>query len=201
MEDSHIRREPIEWCDIWIRGCTGTDLPRVLMIGDSITKSYFHYVDKALKGRFCCGQLATSKCVGDPRLIKEFELAFCEGDFEVIHFNNGMHGWDYTEKQYADGLAESFDWLIKTAPKARLIWAQTTPKREGEGWLQFNEEITERVRVRNRTATSLVEERGLEINDLFSVVVDRPDYFIDGVHFTPEGREALGKKVVEVIDQ
>jgi len=199
MKEAEIRREPIEWCDIWIRGCTGTNLPRVLMIGDSITKSYFHYVDKNLKDRFCCGQLATSKCVGDPRLLKEFDLAFSEGDFDVIHFNNGMHGWEYTEEQYSSGLEEAMDWLIKTAPNARIIWAHTTPKRQGEGFIELSQEITERVRVRNRIATQLADERGIDINDLFSVVVDRPDLFSDGVHFTPEGRESLGKKVVDMI--
>lgn len=201
MKNADIRRESIEWCDIWIRGCTGTDLPRLLMIGDSITKSYFSYVDRTLKERYCCGRLATSKCVGDPGLLKEFDIAFCDNEFDIIHFNNGMHGWDYTEVQYAAGLEEALDWLIATAPSARLIWAHTTPKRKGEGFVEFDEEITDRVRERNRIATQLAEERQLEINDLFSVVVDRPDWFTDGVHFTPEGQVELGKKVVCSIER
>jgi len=201
MLEADIRRESIEWCDIWIRGCLGTDLPRVLLIGDSITKSYFQYVDKELKGKYCCGQLATSKCVGDPGLLKEFEIAFCDNDFDIIHFNNGMHGWDYTEEQYAEGLKEAFERILRYSPGARLIWAHTTPKRKGEGFLEFNDEITQRVKKRNLIATSLAKELQLEINDLFSLVVDRPEWFCDGVHFNQDGVKALGKQVVNIIDK
>lgn len=195
-----IRREPIEWCDIWVRGCKGTELPRLLLIGDSITKSYFPFVDNSLKNRYCCGRLTTSKCVGDPGLLKELDIAFCDNQFDVIHFNNGMHGWDYTEEQYAAGLEETLDWIIQAAPNARLIWAHTTPRRRGEGFAEFDNEITGRVKERNRIAALLSEERKLEINDLFSVVAYRPELFSDGVHFTPEGQSELGQVVVRIID-
>jgi hypothetical protein len=200
MQKSEICREPIEWCDIWVRGCTGTDLPRVLMIGDSITKSYFKFVDKTLKGRFSCGQLATSKCVGDPALLKEFDMVFCDNAFHIIHFNNGMHGWDYTEEQYARGLKETFDWLLKHSPKSRLIWAHTTPVRKGEKFFEINVETTNRVMERNRIATRLATERNLPINDLFALVLDHPEWFSDGVHFHPEGQEALARQVIDIID-
>ena len=36
-EEPHIARESIEWCNIWIPDANGTKLPRVLLIGDSIT--------------------------------------------------------------------------------------------------------------------------------------------------------------------
>jgi len=34
------KREGIEWCDVWITHGTEYDLPRVLLIGDSITQNY-----------------------------------------------------------------------------------------------------------------------------------------------------------------
>ena len=34
-------RESIEWCDIWITHANETNLPRVLLIGDSIARDYF----------------------------------------------------------------------------------------------------------------------------------------------------------------
>ena len=33
-------RESIEWCDLWISHANETNLPRVLLIGDSITRAY-----------------------------------------------------------------------------------------------------------------------------------------------------------------
>ena len=34
-------RERIEWADIWVTDADKDDLPRVLLIGDSITRGYF----------------------------------------------------------------------------------------------------------------------------------------------------------------
>ena len=39
-------RERIEWADIWITDADKDDLPRVLLIGDSITRGYFGEVEK-----------------------------------------------------------------------------------------------------------------------------------------------------------
>ena len=38
--EPHISREAIEWCNIWIPDANDTTLPRVLLIGDSITGGY-----------------------------------------------------------------------------------------------------------------------------------------------------------------
>ena len=37
--EPRISREAIEWCNIWIPDANETKLPRVLLIGDSITGS------------------------------------------------------------------------------------------------------------------------------------------------------------------
>lgn len=198
-ENGTIHREPIEWCDVWVTKCTGSDLPRALLIGDSITKSYYSTVNERLKDQYAFARLATSKCVGDPLLYKELDLVLSEYDFEVIHFNNGMHGWDYSEKEYAVGLKETMDWLLQAAPGRRIIWANTTPVREREELAKLNEERTARVRERNRIAAELARERGMEINDLFSVVVDRPELYCDAVHFTTEGQAALGNQAADII--
>jgi hypothetical protein len=41
--------------------------------------------------------------------------------FAAIHFNNGMHGWGYTEQQYIAGLPEMIAALRAGAPKAVLV--------------------------------------------------------------------------------
>ena len=44
-------RERIEWADIWVTDADKSDLPRVLLIGDSITRGYFDGVEKPLAGK------------------------------------------------------------------------------------------------------------------------------------------------------
>lgn len=40
-------RERIEWIDIWVTDADKDGLPRVLLVGDSITRGYFGAVDGA----------------------------------------------------------------------------------------------------------------------------------------------------------
>src|SRR6478736_2357019 len=85
-------RESIEWCDIWITHANETNLPRVLLIGDSIVRDYYPEVEKQLAGKAFVGRLATSRFVTDPVLLKEIKMVLSGTQFEVIQFNNGMHG-------------------------------------------------------------------------------------------------------------
>src|SRR5262245_41431470 len=93
-------REFIEWCDIWISHANETNLPRVLLIGDSIARDYYPEVEKRLAGRAFVARLATSRFVADPVLLKEIEMVLNCTKFDVIVFNNGMHGWQHGEAEY-----------------------------------------------------------------------------------------------------
>jgi len=81
-------RERIEWIDIWVTDADKTDLPRVLLVGDSITRGYFGGVEKHLAGKAYCARLTTSKCVSDPTFNDDLKLILNQYKFSVIHFNN-----------------------------------------------------------------------------------------------------------------
>jgi hypothetical protein len=192
-------REQIEWADFWVEAADVTTLPRVLLIGDSIARSYYPRVRERLAEDFACARFATSKCVSDPAFAKELELVLGEYDFGLIHFNNGLHGWSYDEAMYGRGLAEVFDLLIGAVGAQKFVWATTTPV-----WLTGGEPNldprTDKVRERNRLATELAAERGIATDDLFGAVIDHPEYVSDdGVHFTPEGQTVLGDQAAESI--
>jgi hypothetical protein len=91
--------ETIEWT--WAEFPKSIDpaLPDVLLEGDSITRNYYPEVAAELSGKANIFLFATSASVGDPRLSKQLadysELA--RRHFNVIHFSNGLHGWDITE--------------------------------------------------------------------------------------------------------
>src|ERR1051325_10330588 len=77
-------REAIEWCDVWITHANETNLPRVLLIGDSIARDYYPEVEKRFAGKAFVGRLATSRFVADPVLLKEIESVLDETKFAVI---------------------------------------------------------------------------------------------------------------------
>ncbi len=131
-------RERIEWIDIWVTDADKDDLPRVLFVGDSITRGYFGGVEKQLAGKAYCARLTTSKCVSDPTFNDDLELLLRQYKFNVIHFNNGLHGWGYTEDQYRDGLLRTVTAVKQNSGDAKLIWATTTPVRESNTLQQFS---------------------------------------------------------------
>src|SRR5882757_7030409 len=122
-------RENTEWLDIWMPHTNDRGLPRVLLIGDSITRGYGRQVEINLKDKAYVARLATSKSLGDPALLEQVALVLKEQSFDVIHFNNGMHGDGYTEEQYGAALPGLLEVLRRLAPRAKLMWATTTDVR------------------------------------------------------------------------
>ena len=196
-----IVRENIEWLDVWLPHTNSHDLPRVLLIGDSITRGYGKQVEANLDGKAYVGRMATSKSLGDPALLDEVALVLKEQSFDIIHFNNGMHGDGYTEAQYAAALPGLLATLHQYAPNAKLIWASTTDVRQ-RGHLQEVDPKTERMIERNRLAAEVMRDRKIPIDDLFSVVDDHPEYHAqDGVHFIDKGYAILAEHVSKSIEK
>src|SRR5260221_3631199 len=177
-------KESIEWCDIWISHANETNLPRVLLIGDSITRGYYPEVEKRLAGKAFVARLATSRFVADPVLLKEIALVLEETKFDVIHFNNGMHGWQHSEAEYRKAFPQFLAAIRVHAPQAKLIWATTTPPRDGKSVTHDtqSEYSDERVAARNAIAAEIVTAQRILIDDLNAEVRRHPEYHSDDVH-------------------
>jgi len=197
-----IKREDIEWLDVWLPETNNSGLPRVLLIGNSITRQYFKEVERQLKGKAFVGRLSTSKSLGDPGLLQEIELVAGYHHFDVVHFNNGMHGWDYSEEEYARAFPGLLRLIRKCASGAKLIWASTTPIRTGQDMKGFAERNS-RVIERNRLVAEMLKNEDVLINDLYSVVESDPVFYQggDGVHPAPAGVKALATQVSSKIRQ
>ena len=113
-------RESIEWCDIWISHADETNLPRVLLIGDSISRDYYPGVEKRLAGKAYVARLSTSAFISDPVLLQEIKMVLSEYHFDVVHFNNGMHGWQHSEKEYQKGFPEIPENYSQYAPRCKI---------------------------------------------------------------------------------
>ena len=192
--------ENIEWVDIWVTGANRNDRPRVLLVGDSIVRGYYGVVEKELGDRAYCARYTTSAFLTNPDYLAMLEILLKRYHFDVIHLNNGLHGWDYDSQAYASGFPRLFDLLKRLAPDARLIWATTTPVRRKDDLTKLDAKLTRQVQERNRIAVAFMKKHGVPIDDLYSLVVDHPEYSRDdGVHFNAAGYQVLGKQVAKVI--
>src|SRR6266487_2602630 len=175
-------REAIEWCDIWSSHANETNLSRVLLIGDSIARDYYPEVEKRLAGKAFVARLATSRFLADPVLLKEVELVLDGTKFDVIHFNNGMHGWQHSEAEYRGAFPKVLETIRSHAPRAKLIWATTTPLKNSKPGNPA-EASDERIAARNLIALECIKTRDIPVDDLNASMRGHPEYYRDDIHF------------------
>ena len=191
------RMEEIEWTWEVRPAHADAKLPNVLLLGDSITRAYFPEVEKQLAGMANVYLMASSTSVGDPRLEHQIdEFAAAEGvSFSVVHFNNGMHGWEYSEAEYRAAFPAFVAEIHAIAPKAALIWATTTPvKKETEPG-----PTNARVAARNAVAGELLKGAEIVTDDQHLLMTKHADLYQDSVHFNEEGAALQGKQAAELI--
>lgn len=211
-------RERIEWCDIWIPDANAGKLPRVLLIGDSITRGYSTAVEKRLAGKAYVARLATSAFISDPSLLDEIALVLDHNHFDVIQFNNGMHGWGHSEAEYRQAFPAFLAAIRQHAPQAKLVWASTTwigPAPEpaaavdanstDKGKLMVKADLTtasnERIRARNAIALEFIAAAKIPVDDLYALTADRPEFHqgTGSVHFNAQGIAAQAEQVATIV--
>jgi lysophospholipase L1-like esterase len=160
-------------------------------------------VEKHLAGKAFVARLATSRFVADPVLRKEIELVLGQVKFDVIHFNNGMHGWQHSEAEYRKALPKFIKTMRAHAPKAKLIWAATTPLRDGKGVTYDTkaEYSDERIAARNAIAAEIVTAQNIPTDDLNAAVRGHPEYHSDNVHFNDQGIQIQAAQVSAEIEK
>ena len=106
-------------------------LPRVLLIGDSISIGYTLPVREALAGKANVHRIPTN---GGPTIrgLEQLDSWLGEGKWDVIHFNWGLHDLKHIQgkhqvplDQYEKNLRTLVERLKKT--DATLVWCSTTP--------------------------------------------------------------------------
>lgn len=189
-------------------------LPKVLIIGDSISIGYFPAVKAVLQGQASVSRPNTN-CGDTPRGLREINKWLGDTKWDVIHFNWGL--WDLcyrnpesknqgnrdkvngklsvTPEDYEKNLNALVDRLQKTG--AALIWASTTLVPDGEAGRFVGDDVKY-----NAIAAKVMAERGIPINDLHatSAAFDPSLFTKPGdVHFKKAGSEKLAVEVVRSI--
>ncbi len=169
-------------------------LPRVLLIGDSVSRGYTMPTRKALAGKANVHR-APENCGPTSNGLKKLDVWLGDGKWDVIHFNFGIHDRVTPPEVYEERLEKIAAKLQKTG--AKLIWASTTPIPKDDAKKQTPESIVER----NAIAARVMQKHGVAVDDLFTFItphlatVQNPN----DVHFNAKGYELLGKQVAESV--
>ncbi len=186
------------------------NLPRVLLLGDSISIGYTVPVRQALKGIANLHRPAEN-CAGTKRGLERIDRWLGDGHWDVIHFNWGLHDLKFQDakgrlaspergtqqtpiEQYEKNLETLVTRLEKTG--ATLIFATTTPVPKGSAG-----RIVGDAAKYNSAARRVMRRHRIQINDLYAVAKALPADCKRkaNVHYTPKGSKRLGAQVAESI--
>lgn len=189
-------------------------LPRVLLIGDSISIAYTLPVRRELQGVANVHRPPTN-CETTVKGLRDIEAWLGDKPWDVIHFNWGLHDLKYMGPQgqnLADPMAEdshqnvpmdqyeaNLNKLVARLKKtgARLIWRTTTPVIDGA-----RGRVAADVARYNAVAARVMAEHGIPVDDAHAAVVDRATELLrpDKVHFAKEGTQLLAKRAAVAIE-
>lgn len=169
-------------------------LPRVLLIGDSVSRGYTQAVRKALAGKVNVHR-APANCGPTASGLKNIEVWLGDGKWDLIHFNFGIHDRNTPIADYQQRLEQLIERLKKTG--AKLVWASSTPCPDTKNGQYKSAPILER----NAAAAEVMKKHGIAIDDLFTAItphlatMQNPD----DVHFNAQGYDFLGETVAKAI--
>lgn len=100
--------------------------------------------------------------------------------FDVVHFNNGLHGFGYTEEEYAKAFPAFVTKIREKAPHAKLIWATITTVRT-QADMQILDPKTDRIKVRNKIALNYIaEQKDIRVDYLYELTINHPEFYEGG---------------------
>ena len=190
-------------------------LPNVFIYGDSISIHYTPRVREVLagkanvyrfygngnhSGRFIPAMTKMHTAMRDKNVEGHWDFKW-----DAIHLNVGIHDLKYVRKkqmnppaQYEKNLRAIFDFLEKTEPDAKIIFASTTPLsarpagncKPGDS-AAYNE-VVKKV---------LKDYPKVILNDLYALTKPNPDWYRKpgDLHFGKEGCHKLGEQVATAI--
>lgn len=196
---SQSRNESIEWSHSWIiEKPDSSELPSILLIGDSHVERYFPVVNKNLDGKIIVSKITTSKSMGDPYLIKQLDVLIARAKFDIIFFNNGLHGVSYTPQEYAKYIPVVYKLLVRNNPKVKIVWINTTARRiagDLENFDRYNDDVNKR----NEFVDKFCKSKNISMLDFSSLSINNQNYYTnDGIHLNPEGVNAQAEMITDL---
>ena len=187
-------------------------LPRVLIIGDSISIGYTLPTRALLKGKANLHRIPTN---GGPTTkgVAEIDKWLGKSKWDLIHFNWGLHDLKYMgpngENLYPkekggkvqvpiDDYEKNLDKLVIRMKKtrAKLVWRNTTPVPPGSKGRYVGDSIRF-----NEAAARVMKKHEVPTLDLYTMSKKRMKELMRpaNVHYFPAGSQALAEVVAKDI--
>ena len=193
-------------------------LPRILVVGDSISMGYRSFITQHFKGRayvdyWVGGSWFSSGLIGDDfPIFHAWNGILSNGPYDVISWNamtlhmwNGMPG-RVSEDTYPANMTKMVEFLQKTAPKTKFIWIRCTPWRTTPetGTPTFDPVKNAPIIRLNKLTDEIMASHGIPEVDLYALCEKKFDTLQDGckdaVHWPKEVCSQMADQIIPLIE-
>ncbi len=186
--------ETYEWDSTWLEKSGDNETPRIFYIGDSISCGIRGSINRIADGKLLCDGFGTSKSLDNDTFLPSVKLFASQMEkYDLVFFNNGLHGWHLDdETKYPEYYEKTVKELLDIFKDTKKLVILLTTN------LLYDAELEKRIPKRNEAAINVAEKYSLPCVDLYGKSKEIADLMgEDGVHFKPEGYDELAKFVID----
>ena len=185
-------REAIEWSITYTYNSQDTELPRVLLIGDSICNAYQNSTKDHLYDKMNVSYWASSKCVTDKDYFRELDFILSGYHYDIISFNNGLHSIGTNQQEWEKSYKNAILFIQAKCPDAKLFLCNNS--------IVASSESNQAACRMNKYVQKIADELSLPMIDMYSFLdkMDHEHLWSDGIHFQPEVISEQGKMLSEI---
>jgi len=196
-------------------------LPRILVIGDSISMGYRGFITEHFKGKayvdyWVGGTWFGSDALkdGDKTPAKiAWKGVFSNGPYDVISWNSmTLHmwspkqAWRCPEESIVPNFSNMVEFLKDEAPKTHFIWVRCTPVRaiQSDGTQTLDGPDNERMVKYNDIVDTVMKKEGIPEVDLYAIAEKQSLASFkgsqDNVHWGPEVSKVFADAIIKEIE-
>ena len=196
VSDNVRGHENTEWSQSYAYHLTDAkkDLPRVLLVGDSVCRAYAGGVGKILDGKMNVSFWVSSYCVTSTNYMRLLSVMLDEAKYDVVHFNNTLHSLQTKTADWERAFEAALSLVREKQPDAKIVWCAGTPLR--------NAAKTRKAAELNEAGARVVAKLGgIATNDLFRLLdpLDRKSAWRDDYHFTAGTSADIARRVADCV--
>jgi hypothetical protein len=192
-------------------------LPRILVVGDSISGGYCGFITEHFKGRayvdyWVGGSWFNWTVKGDDfPALRGWSGVLSNGPYDVVSWNAmTLHMW--TPQQPGRCLVETYpgqmtrviEHLRNIAPATRFIWVRCTPYTSPVAGKPsvIDEKKSERLVMFNKMTDAIMTQFGIPVVDLYGLCENNLDKASkDGVHWNGEASRLMADEIIKEIEK
>lgn len=207
MNDEMQWRENIEWQNIWWEQANNTEVKRIALLGDSVTRGFRSKLNEKVGGEYAVDLCASSSQLTDGLLWREYKFFFdcSEWQYSKILMQGGaQHGHARRcceDEEYLQIYKSSYRKLVKRIMTycSDVLLVSSTPCVEKDELTKWNDYRNEELAKRNQITMEVAKEFNLSYIDIWTPLMKEKFEYSDYIHMKADGNEFIARFVTNFL--